>query len=272
MSAKKTVLITGSSTGIGRASVLLFLEKGWNVSATMRSPEKSTLPIHENLLVTKLDVTDSQSIDLALQETYKKFGSLDVIVNNAGYGLTGPFEGTSEEQIKKQFDTNVFGLMNVCRKALSFWREKKTKATLINISSMVGRFSVPFFSLYNTTKWAVDGFSESLQYEARAIGVRVKIVGPGSIKTDFKNAMETSDNSAPNEYQSSLKSLRNKLQVSDHTAADPLCVAKVIYRAASTSSNKLRYTAGVDAKILTFLKRFLPENIFYFLIRTAMLR
>jgi NAD(P)-dependent dehydrogenase (short-subunit alcohol dehydrogenase family) len=122
----KTVLITGSSTGIGRSTVFAFQKAGWNVIATMRTPEKEKeFGLLKNVHIFKLDVTDSKTIQSAISEGISKFGSIDAIVNNAGYGLTGPFEGTSPEQIQRQFNTNVFGLMAVVKAILLHFREKK---------------------------------------------------------------------------------------------------------------------------------------------------
>ena len=166
-----TILITGASTGIGKATAELFLEQGWNVIATMRTPKDEQA--HERKLVTRLDVLEQGSIDEAIRLGIEKFGRIDALVNNAGYGLVGTFESMSEGQIKRQFDTNVFGLMRVTKAILPHFRANKA-GTLINVASMGGRLTFPFYSVYHGTKWAVDGFSESLSYELGEIGARVK--------------------------------------------------------------------------------------------------
>ena len=151
----------------------------------MRTPEKSEdLQKIADLETFRLDVTDVDSIKSAIDETLEKFGRIDAVVNNAGYGLVGAFEAATQEQIEKQFQTNVFGLMNVCREILPYFREQK-RGTIVNVASVGGRITFPFYSLYHATKWAVEGFRESLQYELEQFNIRVKIIEPGPIKTDF---------------------------------------------------------------------------------------
>ncbi|KAF0229406.1 MAG: KR domain protein [bacterium] len=273
MKSAKTVLITGSSTGIGRATALYFLEKGWNVAATMRTPEKSDLGSNTCLLPVRLDVTKEESIKSAWEEAIKKFATIDVVVNNAGYGLTGPFEGASQEQIKRQFDTNVFGLMSLCRHAISVWRTNKQPGTLINITSVGGRVTFPYYSLYHSTKWAVEGFSESLNYEVAPLGIKVKLVEPGAIRTDFggRSADPTDDN-APKEYQSILKVARNNIKKAVERSSEPIEVAKVIFEAATSNSSQLRYKAGNDAKLILALRKLVPESVFFSIIQSQVFK
>ena len=185
MKDKKTVFITGTSTGIGRQTVILFQKKGWNVVATMRSPEKEKfLNTLDKVLVTELDVTKPETITSALSKAKEVFGEIDVLINNAGYGATGPFEQETEEKIVRQFDTNVFGLFRMIKAILPHFREKKS-GTIVNIASVGGRITFPLYSLYHGTKWAVEGFTESLQYELEDFNIKLKLVEPGAIKTDF---------------------------------------------------------------------------------------
>ena len=135
----------------------------------MRTPEKSEdLQKIADVETFRLDVTDVDSIKSAIDGTLEKFGRIDAVVNNAGYGLVGAFEAATQEQIEKQFQTNVFGLMNVCREILPYFREQK-RGTIVNVASVGGRITFPLYSLYHATKWAVEGFSESLQYELETI-------------------------------------------------------------------------------------------------------
>lgn len=181
----KVVLITGASSGIGLHTARLFQAKNWKVAATMRSPDKADdLKKIVDIECFRLDVTDIESIKSAISATLYKFGRIDVVVNNAGYGLIGPFEAATPEQVERQFQTNVFGLMNVCREILPYFREQK-RGHIVNIASVAGRITFPAYSLYHATKWAVEGFSESLQYELEQFNIRVKIIEPGPIKTDF---------------------------------------------------------------------------------------
>ena len=161
----KTILITGASSGIGKATAEHFQQKGWNVVATMRNIEDGAdLSQHNNVLVTRLDVVDDASIDSALTAATDKFGSIDVLVNNAGYGAGGPFEATPMDKIKRQFDVNVFGLLATTQAVVPIMR-KQGSGTIVNISSIGGRVTLPMFSMYHGTKWAVEGITESLQYE-----------------------------------------------------------------------------------------------------------
>src|SRR5208283_870604 len=148
----KTVLITGASSGIGKETALYFHSKGWNVVATMRHPESCKIKEKPGLVLARLDVTDPASIKKAFSYAKDKFKKVDALVNNAGYGLVGPFESYSDEQIRKQFDTNVFGLMAVTREAIPMLRAQGS-GTIINIASMGGRISFPLYSAYNASKW-----------------------------------------------------------------------------------------------------------------------
>src|SRR5476649_1549613 len=182
---KKTVLITGASSGFGRAAVKLFDANNWNVIATMRSPEKETeLSTLSNVFISKLDVTDRSSIQNAVSEGIGKFGKIDVLVNNAGYGALGALEAATEKQVKQQFDVNLFGLIEVTKAVLPGMRQQKS-GIIINVSSVGGRVTFPFSSLYHATKFAVEGLTESVQYELNPLGIRLKIVEPGGYKTEF---------------------------------------------------------------------------------------
>ena len=167
---KKTILITGASSGIGAATAQLFLSKGWNVIATMRSPEKETALVNsDEALVTRLDVQDLVSIENAVNQGIEKFGRIDVLLNNAGYGAYGILESFSREQIIRQFNTNVIGLLDVTKALLPHFRANKS-GIIINISSIGGKMTFPLGTLYHGTKFAVEGISESLSYEVEQFG------------------------------------------------------------------------------------------------------
>lgn len=269
----KTVLITGSSTGIGKAAALFFQKKGWKVAATMRTPEKATdLSTLENVACIRLDVTDSASIKQGIQETIARFQSIDAIVNNAGYGLVGPFEASTPEQIRRQFDTNVFGLIEVVREILPHFRERKD-GVIINVASIGGRVTFPLYSLYHGTKWAVEGFSESLQHELRPLNIRVKIIEPGAIKTDFyERSMDLMKNPKITAYDSYVSKAMSNMQKSGETGSSPDDVAKVIYKAATDGSWKLRYPASGNAGPILILRKLLPDGMFNAIIRSVVLR
>jgi len=265
----KTVLITGSSSGIGKATVELFAEKGWNVVATMRDTSKRPFSQLKNVVAVKLDVTDDKSIQAAFSDTIKRFGSIDVVVNNAGYGLDGVFEAIDDSMITKQFDTNVFGLMKVTRAAIEHMRPKQS-GTIIQISSMGGKATFPLYSVYHSTKWAVEGFSESLHYELKQFGIKVKIIEPGAIKTEFYGSSRVfakpNTNLGYDPFVSKVESMAIK---SGNNGVPASVVAKTIFKAATSKSNKIRYSTGRPAPILLFLRRLLPERLFYAFVRRS---
>jgi NAD(P)-dependent dehydrogenase (short-subunit alcohol dehydrogenase family) len=247
--SNKTVLITGASSGFGKAATKLFAANGWNVIATMRSPEKEEeLTSLDHVLVTKLDVQQPETIQNAVTAGIEKFGKIDALVNNAGYGAVGIFESASSEQIKTQFDVNVFGLMDVTQAVLPHLRTNGA-GTIINISSMGGRITFPTLSLYHATKFAVEGFSEALSYELASLNIAVKLIEPGSVETNFFHAVDFISNTIP-EYDAVVKTFTGRYgkptaHLQKATADD---VARVIYEATTDGKSQLRYLVGGDAE------------------------
>jgi len=262
----KTILITGSSSGIGKASAKLFQEKGWNVIATMRTPEKETeLNTLENVLVTKLDVLDLDTIDSAISEGIKTFGKIDVVLNNAGYGLMGTFESAKRESIIRQFGVNVQGLFDVTQKMLPHFRANKD-GMFINISSIRGRMTFPLMPLYHSTKWAVEGFSESLRWEMAQIGVSVKIVEPGGVATDFGGrSLDMQHNPEYTEYNefvgNCMEAMKTAMDPANMSKAEQ--IAEVIYTAATDGTDTLRYRAGDDAHYLLDARSKMSDEAYF---------
>lgn len=245
----KTVLITGSSTGFGRLTAKKFQAEGWNVIATMRSPEKETELNHlENVLVSRLDVIDKASIEASIKEGIEKFGSIDALVNNAGYGTVGPLEAASEAEVRKQFEVNFFGLIEVTKAVLPQMRSQKS-GIIINISSIGGRVTFPYFSLYHASKFAVEGLTESMQYEVNPFGIRMKIVEPGGFKTDFATrSLNIFDMSQTPEYQEHIGKFTEAMQARmGGNEQDPAEVANMIFTATTDGEDRLRYLVGADA-------------------------
>lgn len=268
MPETKTVLITGSSSGIGKATALYFSNRGWNVAATMRNPSNDNeLAKIENIRMYTLDVTDEPGIQSTIAAVLRDFRQIDVIINNAGYGTTGIFEKAGKEQIQKQFDTNLFGVMNVIRAILPYFRSRRA-GTIINVSSMGGLMTFPIYSLYHGTKWALEGFSEGLLHEVRQFNIKIKLVEPGAIKTDFYNrSQELFQKEGYNEYDAYEKITYANLQKEGATAPGPEVVAKIIFKAANSRTFRLRYPAGPLAPFLLFLRRILPNSWFFAMVR-----
>lgn len=258
----KTVFITGASSGIGKATAKYFAQNGWNVAATMRKPELETeLTGVEHVLVARCDVTEPESIRQALAKTTEAFGGLDVLINNAGYDAAGPLEAAAEEQIRRQLDTNLLGTILTTKEALPYFRTQRS-GVIINLSSVAGRLTLPLHTLYHATKWGVEGFSESLQYELKPFGIRVKLIEPGAIRTDFySRSMTVMESETLPDYRAMTESLLEKLVHAGKNGSDPEHVARCIYRAANANSHKLRYTVGKGSMIVA-LRPLIPMGLY----------
>ncbi|PAX47326.1 SDR family oxidoreductase [Brunnivagina elsteri] len=268
----KTILITGTSSGIGLETAKIFQNQGWNVVATMRNPDQnSELAKLPNILCLPLDVTQTQTIQTAIDGAIARFGTIDALVNNAGYGLIGVFEACSPEEIERQFATNVFGLMAVTRGILPHFRDRK-QGILVNIASIGGKMVLPLYSPYHSTKWAVEGFSESLHFELKQFNIKVKIIEPGPIKTDFYGrSMTVSQKPGLTDYDDYSNRVLPQLQQAG-AGSPPSVTAKVIYRAVTDGSWKLRYPAGGNASLLLTLRKFLPDVLFHSIIKAGLER
>lgn len=266
-----TVFITGASSGIGQATARLFQERGWNVVATMRSPEKAgAWTQQERTLCTRLDVLDLPSIQAAVQAALDRFGQIEVLVNNAGYGVVGPFEASTPEQVERQLATNVAGLMNVTRELLPHFRERRA-GVLVNVASVGGRVTFPLYSIYHATKWAVEGFTESLAYEVEPLGIRVKLIEPGPIKTDFyERSQDVLTRPGLTAYDEFVARTVPNLQQAGQNAPGPEVVAATIFRAATDGSTRLRYP--VNASLVLAARSLLPVRWFMALIRSQLVK
>jgi NAD(P)-dependent dehydrogenase (short-subunit alcohol dehydrogenase family) len=245
MEHQKTIFITGASSGIGKEAAKLFHKQKWNVIATMRNPDKEEeLKQLDNVLVLRLDVTDTALIDTAIAAGLERFGRIDALLNNAGFGIYGPLEATPIERIRQQFETNVIGLLQTTKGLLSVFRAQRA-GLILNVSSIGGIITYPLGTLYHGSKFAVEGLSESMTFEMREIGVTVKLIEPGDTLTDFKIEM-MNDESLP-EYQRIIHKLSEGYAPIKAKGSQPSEIAEVIYRAATDGTDQLRYPAGHDA-------------------------
>jgi NAD(P)-dependent dehydrogenase (short-subunit alcohol dehydrogenase family) len=267
---KKTVLITGTSSGIGKATVVEFAKMGWNVIATQRNPEKETdFGMFANVKLYALDVTNLESIQYTISQAQKDFGSIDVVVNNAGYGVDGAFEAMTDEIIEKQFNTNVFGLMRVTREAIKHMRPNGG-GTIIQISSMGGKITFPLYSIYHATKFAVEGFTESLHYELRQFNIKMKLIEPGPIVTDFYGRsrlfIKPTDT---NLYDGFIQKFNEAAEKVMKEAEGPEVVAKMIYTSAIDNSNQMRYAVGKPGPMLLMLRKLLSDKLYFLMVRKS---
>ena len=258
-----TIFITGASSGLGKETAKLFQRQGWNVIATMRNPENGTnLASLDNVLVTRLDVLDLDSIEAAVNAGIQKFGRIDVLLNNAGYGAYGPLESFSRDQISRQFNTNVIGLLDVTQALLPHFRGNKS-GLIINISSIGGKMAFPLGALYHGTKFAVEGISESLKYELEQFGGNVKIIEPGAMITDFTGRSLTfSNDETLAEYQPFITKIMSAMQNLFQNASPASAITEVIYEAATDGKNQLRYAAGQDAKVMIESRKQYDDELF----------
>ncbi len=265
----KSIVITGASSGIGKATAEHFARNGWRVAATMRTPEKETeLTQLKNVSVYKLDVSDSASISAAAEQIVADFGSVDVLVNNAGYGSYGILEVTSEEKIRRQFDVNVIGLLMTTKAFLPTMRENGS-GTIINISSVGGKVAFPLGTLYHGTKWAVEAMSEAMSFELATVGINVKIVEPGGVKTNFATtSFDLNVEGSPAGYMPFVEKFMAGIQaVAESLPSVASDIAEVIYAAATDGTDQMRYIAGSDAEQLIGARKQMEDAEFFALMK-----
>ncbi|HEY7569834.1 MAG TPA: SDR family oxidoreductase [Nitrososphaeraceae archaeon] len=269
-SNQKVAVVTGSSSGIGYEISLILARNGFLTYATMRNINKSesiesiaakeNLPIH----IIQLDVSDDTSVKNAVQTILSESGRIDILVNNAGYGLSGAFEDLAMDELKAQYETNLFGLIRTTQAVLPIMRRQKS-GTIINISSGAGRFGFPGSSAYVSTKFAVEGLSESMSYELEPFGIKVVLVEPGVIKTNFADGMvvarKSQDPKSP--YSQIIHKMVNGFEEMMKNGSPPDLVAKVVLNAATNENPSLRYLAGNDVEQWIGTKRNMSDEEFY---------
>jgi NAD(P)-dependent dehydrogenase (short-subunit alcohol dehydrogenase family) len=266
---QQVAVVTGSSSGIGYETSLILARNGFLTYATMRNLNKSEnmklIVAKENLpiQIKQLDVTDDVSVKNAIQEISSEAGHIDVLVNNAGYGLNGALEDLAMDEIKAQYETNVFGLVRTTQAVLPIMRRQKS-GTIVNISSGAGRFGFPGSSAYVSTKFAVEGLSESMSYELEPFGIKVVIVEPGVIRTNFVDGMVVAKKSQdPNSpYSQITQKIATGFEEMMKSASSPDLVAKVVLDAITDENPSLRYLAGSDVETWLGGKRKMADEEF----------
>ncbi|MDY0986679.1 SDR family oxidoreductase [Flavobacterium sp. CFBP9031] len=239
----KTIFITGASSGIGKATALFFAAKGWKVIATMRKPEAAAdLAENSNITLLPLDVTNPEQMQKTVKRA-QELGQIDVVLNNAGYGTVGPLEGTSDVELQQIIQTNFTGVIQLTKAFLPHFRENKG-GMFITISSIGGLVAYPFFSLYHATKWAIEGWTESMAFELNQLGLQIKTVQPGPTKTDFVGrSLVVPEHPAYDEFFDNFKKIFFSDEVIGNLAPVET-VSEVIYEAATDGKNQLRYLVG----------------------------
>jgi NAD(P)-dependent dehydrogenase (short-subunit alcohol dehydrogenase family) len=270
----RIAVVTGSSSGIGFETALLLARSGFHTYATMRNLEKSKniteiantekLPLQ----VVQLDVNDDISVKNAIDKIVAAAENerIDVLVNNAGYGLFGPLEDISIEEIKAQFETNFFGVIRVTQQVLPVMR-KQNSGTIVNVSSVGGRIGIPVLSAYQSTKFALEGLSESMSYELEPFGIRVVIIEPGFIRTNIINSSTSAEKALDSKspYFSLTQKVKNhfkSMMENASSSSPPEEVAKVILQAITSENPQLRYTVGNDAATIIQARMNMPDNKF----------
>jgi NAD(P)-dependent dehydrogenase (short-subunit alcohol dehydrogenase family) len=266
----KTMFITGTNSGFGRATVELFADRGWNVVATVRKIEYIDMfQDRPNVRVLLLDMNDAAAISSVVAQAIREFGQIDVLVNNAGYFQMGPLESSTMEQIRAQFETNVFGLIALTKAFLPHFRANGT-GTIINVSSLSAENGYPFAAAYSASKAAVAVLSEALNIELHGLGISVKTILPGQHATQIFTKIDAAE-TMPAAYQPLWSKFTEQQRAVKGSRAEG--VAQAIYRAASDhQADRVKYFVGPDATLIPKLKRLLGQSRYFRFFKRSLLR
>ncbi|MBV8756994.1 MAG: SDR family oxidoreductase [Deltaproteobacteria bacterium] len=272
----KIVLITGATAGIGRTTALHLASQGHHVIATGRKPAELAKLAQEHTAARAsattpggridtllLDVTSAASIASAVAEVEKLTGGrgLDVLVNNAGFGVLGPTSEIDDAEMRRQYETNVFGLMNVTRAFLPRMIERRA-GRVVNVSSVGGRLTLPYFGVYNSTKYAVESLSDALRYELRPFGIDVTMIEPGVIRTNFEaTAVSGMDRFSRTAYAPAMAKYEQMSKTADRFASNPIVIAKAIAKAVNARRPAARYVAPWSTNLALFMQTVLPTRV-----------
>lgn len=262
---KKVILITGASSGIGKETALNLIKEGHVVYGVARRLEMMQDIIQVGGYAIKMDILEEKDIDDVVNQIIKKQNRVDVLINNAGYGLWGAVETISIDEAKRQFDVNIFGLAYLTKKIIPIMREQKS-GKIINMSSMGGKVYTPFGAWYHATKYALEGWSDCLRIELKSFGINVILIEPGVIKTEFQDVMmdSTVERSIGTPYEKKLKALEKATQemYARGIGSPPSTITKLIIKAINSHNPKRRYVGGLFAKPMLFIKKWFGDKMY----------
>ena len=275
----QTVLITGASAGIGKITCLYLAEKGYNVIGTSRASsrlgdlyseaDQRGVTVHG----LELDINSDAEVQRVMPEVFKQFGEIHALVNNAGYGLWGPLEIVSIDEMKTLFETNVFAVLRMTQVVLPAMIERRA-GKIVNISSVLGRLATPFNGAYASSKYALEGLSESMNHEVSPFGVHVALVEPGLFETEFQRSQVRAQRADdPNlAYAPYVQRYNDRHQTFDKLASDPVKVAKVIHKIIRSRRPALRHPVGLESHAGIMATRLLPGRLFQWMLGRATLK
>ena len=262
---KKVILITGASSGIGKDTAISLIKYGHVVYGAARRLEMMQDIIQAGGHAIKMDILKERNIDDVVNQIIKEQNRIDVLINNAGYGLWGAVETISIDEAKRQFDVNIFGLAYLTKKIIPFMREQKS-GKIINMSSMGGKVYTPFGAWYHATKYALEGWSDCLRIELKSFGIDVILIEPGVIKTEFQDVMMDSavERSIGTPYEKKLKALEKATQemYTRGIGSPPSTITKLIIKAINSHNPKRRYVGGLFAKPMLFIKKWFGDKMY----------
>jgi NAD(P)-dependent dehydrogenase (short-subunit alcohol dehydrogenase family) len=272
---EKVALVTGSSRGIGFVTSTILARNGFLTYASMRNLDKEKeirLVVDKEkirLKTIQLDVTDSNSVDNAIKSIMEQSGRIDVLVNNAGYGLVGAFEELGIEEIKQQYETNLFGVIRMTQAVLPIMRKQKS-GIIVNMSSGAGRFGYPNGSAYVSTKFALEGLSESIAYEVEPFGIKIVLVEPGFVRTNFSNVVGKKSVSPNSQYSKMTEKMADNIEQMKLKSSPPELVANVVLEAVTNKNPNLRYLAGKDVEQWIEQKKNMSDEEFFSMIKQSL--
>jgi len=268
------VLVTGASSGIGKAIAELLAKEGFKVYGTSRKQEWSDVESDKTepntasgfLKIIPLDVCSEESVKKAVDYVFQREGSLDVLINNAGFGIAGAIEDTSLEEAHRQFDVNFFGVHRMCRTVLPIMRSQK-KGLIVNIGSVAGLISIPFQSMYSASKFALEAFTEILRIEAKPFGIKAVLVEPGDTNTGFTSSRQFAAAAGKNAaYADRFEKAINTMVMDEMSGPGPETVAQVVAKIVKSKNPPVRVVVGVKYKVFAFLKRVIPARAVEYII------